>query len=161
MFVHRLGYRQVECVIGHDFGCVPAFFCKIVLLGHPFQGSPKLPFDASPSEEDSTKSNILHELAQLNSPRKHYKWHYSTSEANKEMALHKGLSQIFEGILLSEPHPLEDMTARELAKLPRYCVMPLQLGMQHTVADGMTEAEKVNVCEKSQAGCLIRIPKFT
>ena len=59
--VQRLGYHRVKCIVGHDFGCVPASLAalsrpdilrNIVLLGHPFLGAPKLPFDAAPNEEE-------------------------------------------------------------------------------------------------------------
>lgn len=61
VLVQRLGYHKVECIVSHDFGCVPAslaalsrpeIFCKIVLLGHPFLGSPKPPFDIAPEKEE-------------------------------------------------------------------------------------------------------------
>ncbi|OGM41470.1 hypothetical protein ABOM_010073 [Aspergillus bombycis] len=51
--VHALGYRSVQCVVGHDCGAVtaamcalvrPDFFKSVVLLSHPFNGSPVLPF---------------------------------------------------------------------------------------------------------------------
>ncbi|KAK3167335.1 hypothetical protein OEA41_010462 [Lepraria neglecta] len=167
VLINRLGYHQVECVVGHDFGCVPAalsalirpdIFRNVVLLGHPFQGSPKLPFGFSPDEEEQlTKPGMIEELGQLNPPRKHYRWYYSTAEANKEMAPREGLHEFLRGYFHlksgdaeNNPHPLESMTATELAKLPHYYVMPLELGMRDTVAQDMTAEEQVNVRKKSQ-----------
>ena len=59
--VQRLGYHRVECIVGHDFGCVPASLAalsrpdilrKVGLLGHPFLRAPRLPFDTAPKEEE-------------------------------------------------------------------------------------------------------------
>ena len=61
VLVQRLGYHRVECIVGHDFGYVPASFAalsrpdilrNVVLLGHPFLGAPKLPFVTAPNEEE-------------------------------------------------------------------------------------------------------------
>ncbi|KAL2044021.1 hypothetical protein N7G274_003542 [Stereocaulon virgatum] len=167
VLVYRLGCHQVECVVGYDSGCVPAamsalitpdVFRKVVLLGHPFQGSPKLPFGISPEEEKpSMKPGVIQQLGQLTTPRKHYRWYYSTPEANKEMAPSKGLHEFLRGYFHlksgdaeSNPHPLQSMTATELAKLPHYYVMPLELGMRETIAQDMTAQEQINARNKSQ-----------
>jgi pimeloyl-ACP methyl ester carboxylesterase len=167
VLVYRLGYHQVECVVGHDFGCVPAalsalirpdVFRKVILLGHPFQGSPKLPFGISPEEEQpSMKPGVIQQLGQLTPPRKHYRWYYSTPEANEEMAPLGGLHEFLRGYFHlksgdaeSNPHPLQSMTATELAKLPHYYVMPLELGMRETIAQDMTAEEQINARNKFQ-----------
>ena len=166
VLVQRLGYRRVECIVGHDFGCVPASlaalsrpdtFHKVVLLGHPFLGSPELPFDKAPEQEELPEKLDLHqELGRLDPPRKHYRWYYSTAEANKEMAPQGGLFDFLRGYFHlksadahNDPRPIKEMTARELAVLPHYYVMPLELGMRDTVAQDMTEEETKNMCEKS------------
>lgn len=167
VLVQRLGYHEVECIVGHDFGCVPAslaalsrpdIFRKVVLLGHPFLGSPKLPFDVAPEEEGLLAKGDLHEeLRQLNPPRKHYRWYYSTAEANREMSPEKGLSEFMRGYFHlksadahNNPRPIKEMNAKELAILPHYYVMPLELGMRDTIAQDMTEEENKKMRERSQ-----------
>lgn len=166
VLVKRLGYHKVECIVGHDFGCVPAslaalsrpdIFRRIVLLGHPFLGSPKLPFDIAPEEEELVaKLDLEEELRQLDPPRKHYRWYYSTAKANKEMAPREGLFEFLRGYFHlksadahNDPRPIRDMTAQELAILPHYYVMPLELGMRDTVAQDMTGEE----IEKMRENC--------
>ena len=164
VLVHRLGYQRVECIVGHDFGCVPAsvaalsrpdLFRNVVLLSAPFLGSPKLPFDIAPENEELTsKFDVHEELRQLKPPRKHYRWYYSTAEANKEMAPRKGLSEFLRGYFHlksgdahNDPRPIKKMTAKELEILPHYYLMPLELGMRDTVAQDMMgeEDEKMRV----------------
>ena len=66
VLVNRLGYHQVECAVGHDFGCVPAALIK------PDIFRTKLPFGFSSEEEEQlTKPGMIEELGQLNPPRKH------------------------------------------------------------------------------------------
>ena len=164
VLVHRLGYHRVECIVGHDFGCVPAslaalsrpdIFRNVVLLAAPFLGSPKLPFDIAPDNEGlSSKFDLHEEFRQLEPPRKHYRWYYSTAEANKEMAPRKGLSEFLRGYFHlksgdahNDPRPIKETTAKELEILPHYYLMPLELGMRDTVAQDMTgeENEKMRV----------------
>lgn len=166
VLVQRLGYHRVECIVGHDFGCVPAslaalsrpdIFRQIVLLGHPFLGSPRLPFDIAPEKEESLAELDIHEeLRQLDPPRKHYRWYYSTAEANPEMASKKGLFEFLRGYFHlksadahNDPRPIKELTAKELAILPRYYVMPLELGMRDTVAQDMLGEETRKMREKS------------
>ena len=166
VLVKRLGYHEVECIIGHDFGCVPAslaalsrpdIFRRTLLLGHPFLGSPKLPFNIAPEEEELVaKLDLEEELRQLDPPRKHYRWYYSTAEANKDMAPREGLFEFLRGYFHlksadahNEPRPIREMTAQELAILPHYYVMPLELGMRDTVAQDMTGEE----IEKMRENC--------
>jgi len=135
----------------------PDIFVKVVLLGHPFTGSPRLPFDISPEDEGQPpKLDMQAQLAQLSPPRKHYRWYYSTAEANKEMAPREGLHEFLRGYFYlksadanNEPHPLDDTTATELAKLPHYYMMPKKLGMRETVAGDMTEEETANMRKMS------------
>ena len=85
VLVQRLGYNKVECIVGHDFGCVPAslaalsrpdVFRQVVLLGHPFLGSPRPPFDIAPERELLPAMPDLHEeLRWLDPPRNHYRWY--------------------------------------------------------------------------------------
>ncbi|KNG84572.1 epoxide hydrolase [Aspergillus nomiae NRRL 13137] len=113
--VHALGYRSVQCVVGHDLGAVtaamcalvrPDFFKSVALLSHPFNGSPVLPFGTAASGSSSSGEVAEkkgggggggggggaesaagdHVHGELAARgRKHYKWYYSTEPANEEM----------------------------------------------------------------------------
>jgi hypothetical protein len=73
-------------------------------------------------------------LAELERPRKHYVWYYSTPEANDDMRnCPQGISDFLRAYFHvksgdwsgNRPFPLQAMTADELAKLPTYYVMDL------------------------------------
>ena len=66
MLVHALGYRSVQCVAGHDCGAMtastcalvrPDFFRSVVLMSHPFNGSPDLPFNTA--NESSIDNKVV------------------------------------------------------------------------------------------------------
>ena len=167
VLVQRLGYNKAECVIGHDFGGAiaslcglarPDMFCRVVLMGYPFQGAPKLPFDKGPDqgEEQGTGPEIHQQLANLQRPRKYYHWYYSSADANEELISCNSLYGFLRGYFHlksadapNDPHPLKGATAEELAKLPDYYIMPLELGMSATVTKLMTaeELHKAGKCE--------------
>ncbi|KAL6243354.1 hypothetical protein RBB50_009906 [Rhinocladiella similis] len=119
--VSALGYTHAAAIVGHDFGAVTATYCalarpdmfpRLVLMSHPFKGSPSLPFNTSPSYDQSAISSaapaqgndeakgkgkgegeqvdIHTSLAQLSRPRKHYKWYYCTPASNAEMTYPTG-----------------------------------------------------------------------
>src|SRR6266536_4053675 len=96
--VSALGYHSVAAVVGHDFGSPIAAWCalvrpdvfrSVVLMSTPFMGPPALPFDTAAQRRGSDVSapgaSIHDELAQLDRPRKHYQWYYSTRQANADM----------------------------------------------------------------------------
>ncbi|RHZ63926.1 alpha/beta fold hydrolase [Aspergillus thermomutatus] len=174
ILVHALGYRSVRCVVGHDCGAVsaamcalirPDFFESVVLLSHPFNGTPSLPFNTANNRDhdhdhdhgtpgsggmESAASNHIHaELAQRD--RKHYKWYYSTASANDEMSLLPGrLREFLRGYFhlksgscaRNHPRPL-NWTADELLQLPFYYIMPLDATMPEAIAlDMANEPEK-------------------
>lgn len=159
VLVQRLGYHEVKCVIGHNFGgaiaslcglAKPDMFRKVVLIGYPFLGAPELPFNKGPDQEEEKEpsQDIQQQLADLPEPRKHYKWYYSTAAANAEMSSPKGLKEFLRGYFHlksadapNDPHSLEDSTAEELSKLPDYYMMPLDMGMRETVSRDMSPAE--------------------
>lgn len=168
VLVHALGYRQVDCVIGHDFGAVaaslcalarPDFFHKVVLMSHPFKGSPKLPFDVDNANDakQGEQTDIHKELAALPEPRKHYKRYYSTASASTEMSSSEGLHDFLRGYFYlksadwagNNPHPLEAWSATELAKMPYYYIMPLNAGMREAVAKDMSHEDPEHVHERS------------
>ncbi|KAF4155271.1 hypothetical protein CNMCM6936_002092 [Aspergillus lentulus] len=172
ILVHALGYRSVRCVVGHDCGAVsaamcalirPDFFESVLLLSHPFNGTPSLPFNTannpdhvhgttgSGSGMESSASNSIHaELAQRN--RRHYKWYYSTASASNEMSLPPGrLHEFLRGYFhlksgscaRNYPRPLKSWTADELLQLPFYYIMPLDATMPEAIAlDMKNEPEK-------------------
>lgn len=171
ILVNQLGYHEVECVVGHDFGCVPASWCalirpdmfrNVVLIGHPFLGTPALPFDTGPGEEavasrQEPQPDLHAQLAKLPRPKKHYRWYYSSLDAAAEMSQGSGLKDFLRGYFhlksadaYNNPQPIAALTAQELDKLPPYYIMPLHLGMRETIAEAMTPDERSRVDRKCQ-----------
>ncbi|KAI9873173.1 MAG: hypothetical protein M1830_000750 [Pleopsidium flavum] len=170
VLVYALGYKHVKSVVGHDFGAVtaslcaltrPDFFESVILMSHPFKGSPSLPFNIandSSQDNDERKADIHMDLANLPEPRKHYKWYYSTLSANEEMTTpREGLHDFLRGYFHlksadwkgNEPQPLTAWTATELAKMPYYYIMPLHSGMREAVAKDMAQENHQEVEKKS------------
>jgi pimeloyl-ACP methyl ester carboxylesterase len=160
--VSAFGYRQVDAVIGHDFGSPVAAWCALVrpdvfravaMMSAPFGGPPSLPFDtadkpAKPRSEDS----VHRELAALARPRKHYQWYYSERQADHDMhrapqGVHDFLRAYYHHKSAdwkdNKPHPLQAWSAEELAKLPTYYVMDLGKTMPETVAAEMPSREQI------------------
>ncbi|CAI7656527.1 unnamed protein product [Penicillium manginii] len=167
LLVNALGYRSVHCVAGHDCGAVtastcaivrPDFFRSVVLMSHPFNGTPELPFntansssdgqlaDAGAGAEGSAAASGIHEaLAQHG--RKHYKWYYSTSQASPDMSnlapedLHRFLRGYFHLKSGSwpgnNPHPLSGWTADQIVQMPGYYIMPADATMPETIERDM------------------------
>jgi pimeloyl-ACP methyl ester carboxylesterase len=160
--VSAFGYRNVDAVIGHDFGSSVAAWCalirpdvfrSLVMMSAPFGGPPSLPFNtvdgpAKPPAEDP----IHRDLAALPRPRKHYQWYYSTREANNDM--HRAPQGVHEFLRAyyhhksadwkaNKPYPLKSWTADEIAKLPTYYVMDLAKDMAATVAEEMPSAAEI------------------
>lgn len=170
VLVYALGYRHVKCVVGHDYGAVtaslcaltrPDFFDGVILMSHPFKGSPSLPFNISNNNargKDGGGSDIHKDLANLPEPRKHYKWYYSTQPANEEMSKpREGLHDFLRGYFHLKsadwkgngPYPLTGWTATELAKMPYYYIMPLHGGMRAAVASDMADEDRSEVEKKA------------
>ncbi|PBP22570.1 alpha/beta-Hydrolase [Diplocarpon rosae] len=160
ILVSALGYTQVACVIGHDFGAVAASMCalmrpdvfrSVITMSHPFKGSPSLPFNTVSNPTTTTPSEDIHQaLAELPEPRKHYKWYYSTQRAASDLSHPlENLQEFLRGYFHlksaswpgNTPFPLSSWTAPELAKLPYYYVMPLSSGMRDSVALSMANSE--------------------
>src|SRR5437667_362021 len=89
--VSAFGYREVEAVVGHDFGSSVAAWCalmrpdvfrSVVMMSAPFGGPPSLPFNTVHEPAKPADDPIHRDLATLPRPRKHYQWYYSTREAN-------------------------------------------------------------------------------
>ena len=154
--VDTLGYRQVECIIGHDFGAVtasmsalmrPDRFKSVVMMSHPYK-APDITHSGTPPPGSSV--DIQEELARLPEPRKHYKWYNSTSQAAGHWQNPpQGLQAFLRGYLHvksadwkeNTPHPLEGWTAEQVAKMPYYYVLPLAKTMPETIADMMARED--------------------
>lgn len=165
--VHAFGYREVEAVVGHDFGSPVAAWCALIrpdvfrsvaLMSAPFAGPPALPFDTvrKPPVKAKTTSSIHDELAALTPARKHYQWYYSTREANHDMwkcpqGVHDFLRAYYHhksaDWKANRPYPLLSWSATELAKLPTYYVMELDKNMAQTVAPEMPSPADIAECK--------------
>lgn len=164
VLVHALGYNQVSCIVGHDFGartsamCAlmrPDFFKSVVMMSHPFKEPAGLPFNTAHGKHgEPTKPpvDIQRELAMLPEPRKHYQWYNSTAIAAFQWSVPlQGLEAFLRGYFhvksadweYNDPRPLKGWTASELAKMPYYYIMPLHKSMPETIAS-MMEVEDVN-----------------
>ncbi len=165
--VSALGYRSVAAVVGHDFGspvaawCAlvrPDVFCSVALMSAPFGGPPALPFDTvrTGGAASVTPAPDIHAaLAQLDRPRKHYQWYYSTAPANADMwhcpqGVHDFLRAYYHHKSAdwrqNRPFKLQGWVAEELAKMPTYYIMDLHEDMPATVAHEMPSATEVAAC---------------
>jgi pimeloyl-ACP methyl ester carboxylesterase len=169
--VSALGYRSVSTVVGHDFGSPvaacgalvrPDVFRSVVLMSAPIAGPPPIPFDTANHVPDAAAasgrpgSDIHHELAALDRPRKHYQWYYSTRMANDDMwkcpqGVHDFLRAYFHyksaDWRQNKPFTLKSWMAEELARLPTYYIMDLDKGMADTVAAEMPSATEIAACK--------------
>lgn len=165
--VSALGYRSVAAVVGHDFGSPVAAWCALVrpdvfrsvaLMSAPFAGPPALPFDTARSDgapSAAPASDIHAALAQLDRPRKHYQWYYSTRQANADMwqcpqGVHDFLRAYYHHKSAdwqpNRPFKLQGWIAEELAKMPTYYIMDLHEDMPATVAHVMPSAAEIAAC---------------
>ncbi|MCA6109222.1 alpha/beta hydrolase [Bradyrhizobium cenepequi] len=160
--VSAFGYRNVDAVIGHDFGSSVAAWCALIrpdvfravtMMSAPFGGPPSLPFNTADAPMKPAAEDPVHrELAALPRPRKHYQWYYSTREANADMhgapqGVHDFLHAYYHHKSAdwkdNKPYPLKSWSAGELAKLPTYYIMDLAEGMAATVAKEMPLAAEI------------------
>lgn len=163
VLVNALGYLEIECVVGHDFGAMVASMCSlmrpdifkaVVTMSHPIKSLPAIPFNTAHKSDASgegegggmTGKDIDSDLAQLKEPRKHYKWYNSTSSAANEW-LHpsQGLKAFLRGYIHvksadyegNDPRPLKEWSAQELSKMPYYYIMPKSCNMPDTITSMM------------------------
>jgi pimeloyl-ACP methyl ester carboxylesterase len=162
-----LGYRSVAAVVGHDFGSPVAAWCALVrpdvfrsvaLMSAPFGGPPALPFDTARTggtPSIATAPDIHAALAQLERPRKHYQWYYSTRQANADMwhcpqGVHAFLRAYYHHKSAdwqqNRPFKLRGWIAEELAKMPTYYIMDLHEDMPATVAHEMPSQAEIAAC---------------
>jgi len=164
--VSALGYRSVECVIGHDSGAGvagwsslirPDIYKSTILMSAPFTAVPEIPFNTYKGDGDNQPKpdTIAEGLASLGRPRKHYQHYYATREANADMMeSENGLHSFFRGYYHyksadwknNNPFPLDSWTAKELEKMPTYYIMDLNDNMAETVAKEMPSGEEIASC---------------
>ncbi|MBL6679149.1 MAG: alpha/beta hydrolase [Alphaproteobacteria bacterium] len=148
-----LKIKKIDLLVGHDAGSSvaglsalirPDIFKSVVMMSAPYTGAPKI-------ESDLLYEDPIHkDLKNLNPPRKHYQWYYSTPEANADMhldkrSLHKFLRAYYHMKSAdwkeNNPYELGKWTAQNLAKMPEYYIMKLN----HTMVEAvMSEFPKNN-----------------
>ena len=154
--ISALKINKVDLLVGHDAGSSvagtstlirPDIFKSVVMMSAPFTGAPNI--DSNLSYQDP----IHKDLEELNPPRKHYQWYYSTPEANKDMhldreGLHKFLRAYYHMKSAdwkeNNPYELGSWTAINLAKMPEYYIMKLDQTMVEAV---MSQYPKDNCYE--------------
>jgi pimeloyl-ACP methyl ester carboxylesterase len=157
--VRALGATPVHAVVGHDFGSFVASWCALtrpdvfracVMMSAPFRGAPPI------GSSRLGPPRFIRELAELDRPRRHYVWYYSTPEADDDMRnCPQGVRDFLRAYFHvksgdwpgNAPFPLRAMTGAELAKLPTYYVMDRDMGMAATVARHMPSKEEIAACE--------------
>jgi pimeloyl-ACP methyl ester carboxylesterase len=86
--VRALGMKAVHTVVGHDFGSPIAAWCGLtrpdvfrscVMMSAPYRPAPPV------GSSRLCTPKFVGGLAELERPRKHYVWYYSTPEANDDM----------------------------------------------------------------------------
>lgn len=150
--VYKLGYKEVACIIGHDFGGVssamaalmrPDIYKATIQMSHPHHAPPEPPFGDEPVKE---KADIQAQLAELNPPRKHYKWYNSTPPAADDWNNPpQGLETFLRGYFhlksadweVNDPHPLQEWSGKALEGMPEYYIMRINHSMPETVASNM------------------------
>jgi pimeloyl-ACP methyl ester carboxylesterase len=155
-----LNIRSVPSVIGHDFGALAATACALVrpdlfrsliIMSAPFTGAPSWPLP--PTRWNDPVNDAL---TKLNPPRKHYQAYFATADANENMwHCPQGVHAFLRGYFHfksgdwpgNQPFPLKSWAAEELAQMPNYYVMPLELGMAETVAPEMPSAAEIAACQ--------------
>lgn len=166
--VNALGHDQVAAVVGHDYGSPVAAWCalvrpdvfrSVVLMSAPFEGALALPVQtaaAAVKAMASQRAGLPDALARLGPPRKHYRWYYSTPDANADMwhcpqGVHDFLRAYYHfksgDWTGNRPFRLESLSASELARMPTYYVMELAKSMAETVAPQMPSAAEIAACE--------------
>lgn len=161
-----LGVKRTELVVGHDFGSMvaaccamirPDLFKSVVMMSAPFAGPPKPQSNTAGADASAHEAVDIHaQLAQLQVPRKHYQWYYSTRSANQDMlhseqGLHSFLRAYFHFKSAdwtdNQPVPLISWSADELARMPRYYIMDLDKDMAETVAPEMPGKDSIANCQ--------------
>jgi pimeloyl-ACP methyl ester carboxylesterase len=168
--IFKLGYSSVQAVVGHDFGSPVAAYCalirpdvfrSVVLMSAPFEGPPAHPSGiikeklTNESLAQAFEADMDKILSTLEQPRKHYQKYYCTRSANNNM-LHssQGLPAFLRAYFHyksadwkgNNPFPLNSWAPGELAKMPSYYIMDLNVGMAESVLPFMPENDEVLNC---------------
>lgn len=160
--VAALELSTVDCVVGHDFGspvagtCAflrPDIFKSVVLMSAPFSG----PYPATVLGQPQTSmQEVLDQLEMLDRPRKHYQWYYAGRDANRDMLdCKEGLAVFLRNYFHHKSadwpgnriHPLNALSATEMAKLPTYYVMDADTTMPEAVATAAPGDEHRDNCQ--------------
>ncbi len=156
--LNSLGFSYVDAVVGHDFGSPVAAYCaltrpdvfhSVALMSAPFEGPPVF------SSECSDEPDIDEKLALLQPPRKHYQRYYCTRSADSDMRnCSQGLPDFLRAYfhyksadwMGNKPYPLHSWNAEQLAKMPSYYIMDLDLGMAESVSPYMPTEDEIAAC---------------
>ncbi|MGE0624307.1 MAG: alpha/beta fold hydrolase [Pseudomonadales bacterium] len=159
-----MGLRQVLglgtiAVVGHDFGAPVAAWCgllrpdvfvRVALMSAPFAGAPSIPDGTEAGR--SHRAALTADLARLPEPRRHYQDYYRTQAAADDLyrapqGVHAFLRAYYHYKSAdwpgNRPHPLQALSAEQLALMPTYYVMAQGKGMAETVAEHMPDAETI------------------
>jgi pimeloyl-ACP methyl ester carboxylesterase len=157
-----LGIDHVKAVVGHDFGAPVAAWCallrpdvfrSLVLISAPFAGPPSI--DVAAVVAASRLVQMNEHLGALRWPRQHYRWYYTTRQANDDMwrceqGVHAFLRAYYHHKSAdwkdNHPHPLGAWNASELAQMPTYYVMERGQTMAQTVAVEMPTDAEIAAC---------------
>ena len=164
VFIQKLGYKKVKCVVGHDSGVGPAswlalirpdIFSNLVIMSGPFTGPPN-PMTISEKIYLPDTDKIDLDLDKLSIPRKHYQSYYRTKSANKEMMESKqGLRSFIRAYyhyksadwINNKPFELSSWSSEELSKMPTYYIMNKNMNMAETVNEFMPSDDEINNCK--------------
>ena len=171
--VFALGYKHIDCVIGHDFGSPIAAYCalirpdvfsSVVMMSAPFGGPPGFSKhncngDSPPANATRTQGQrpqsaapIDVELANLRPPKQHYQRYFCSEQANADMKkCAQGISDFLRAYFHqksadwkgNEPHELDAWNAAELNKMPSYYIMDGDKTMAETVGDHMPSSAEI------------------
>nr|OQO15640.1 hypothetical protein B0A51_16560 [Rachicladosporium sp. CCFEE 5018] len=155
--VYKLGYTQVHCIIGHDFGGMssamaalmrPDIFLSTVQMSHPYKPPPPPAFGSDPVKKPV---DIQAELAALNPPLKHYKYYNSTPPAashwdNPEQGLETYLRGYFhlksgDWACNANTRPLTSWSGEALRNMPQYYIMPLNETFPEVICSNMAHED--------------------
>ena len=164
LFIKRLGYKKVKCIVGHDSGVGPAswlalirpdIFSNLVIMSGPFTGPPN-PITISEDAYIPDTDKMDYDLDKLSVPRKHYQSYYRTKLANKDMMESKqGLRSFIRAYYHyksadwknNKPFELSSWTSQELSKMPTYYIMNKSMNMAETVNEYMPTDDEINNCK--------------
>jgi len=121
----------------------PDIFKATIQMSHPHHKPQEPAFDDQPEKK---KVDIQGELAELDPPRKHYKWYNCTSTAADDWYNPaQGLETYLRGYFhlksadweKNKPHQLEEWSAEQLAVMPEYYIMRKEDTFPESVAKNM------------------------